>query len=224
MVLRAMDTDTRGKALMRVRAIHTGDTVCFKVGPQPARLSRLGVFNSHAETMWDVLPTAVKPVPVIGAGMAFSQLPEEPATAVMHALREAVQCLPLPGAFPGHTPGTAMQALSDSIQVRQEAGELSDQTARTAIRALRELGRAMSDAGPPEEAVIRARQQSTQAQEECGKLQQSESRRVARVVYGEVPDGYSEVQAAKPLVRHEKYCVVVFGNEAFNVASDLFVR
>ena len=42
-------------------------------------------------------------------------------------------------------------------------------------------------------------------------------------MYGDVPEGYREAVKAKPLVRGEKYYIVVFGDEVFDLARDFFV-
>lgn len=201
---------------MKLRIVKSQGTVSFELGAQPVGLSRLQVLDSHGVTMWDLVPLSARAVPIHAADMAFVELPQSSAGAVLEALRRAVQDL---NAADEQTEQAAnpIVALSDLIAARQQGGELSDQTATAALEALRELEHSWKEVGgaPGQLATREAKQWVTGSR--------SPWAGVSRVSYGEIPNGYRQVQEPRPLTRGEKYCVVVFGEEVFDLGRDFFV-
>jgi hypothetical protein len=76
---------------MELHTLRESGVVTFELGPNPVALSRLRVADSQGETMWELVPTATKSVPVVGAEMAFVRLPEPSAAAVLQALKGAAE-------------------------------------------------------------------------------------------------------------------------------------
>jgi hypothetical protein len=201
---------------MKLRIVKSHGTVSFELGAQPVALSRLRVLNSHGVTMWDLVPVSVRAVPIDAADMVFVELPQSSAGAVLEALKRAVQDLNAADEQPEQAADPII-ALSGLIAARQQSGELPDQTATAALEALRELGHSWKEiGGAPGQLAPRE-----------GKHRAAESRSswagVSRVSYGEIPDGYRQLQEPRPLAEGESYSVVVLGAEAFNIGRDSFV-
>ncbi|HEV8579131.1 MAG TPA: hypothetical protein VGX68_08610 [Thermoanaerobaculia bacterium] len=202
---------------MELRTLNNHGRVSFELGPQPVAISRLHVLDSNAETMWDLVPMSLKSIPVLSADMAFVELPQGSARAVLEALKEAAHDFNEAGVLSEQTATDAIRALSDLIGARQQAGGLSEETAATALGALRELSQSWKEVGRVHG------QAATQQRKPDESGDRSDRPPVSRVVYGEVPDGYRQVQEPRPLTPGEKYCVVVFGEEVFDLGRDFFV-
>lgn len=200
---------------MEMRTLSSDGKISFELTLERGRFSRLRVTDARSETMWDLAPTPVEQIPIEPAESSFVEVPGESAEAVMEVMQEAVRDLELPGGAPEQTTIAAMEALSRRIQARQEAGDLPERTAKAVTKALAELSG--EGTGTHE---VRSEEANWQV---AGEPRELEDRPITRVVYGQVPDGYRQVQKARPLVHGETYCIVVFGSEPFEVVREHFI-
>jgi len=201
---------------MKLRIIESHGKVSFELGTKPVAFSRLCVLDSHGATMWDLVPVSFRAAPIRAADMMFVELPQTSAGAVLEALMGAAQDLNAT-AEQSEQAVNPIVALSSLIASKQQDGELSDETATTALEALREVGRSWEEVGEvPGKPGVRE-----------GKHRDGESRSswrgVGRVSYGEIPDGYRQLQEPRPLVEGESYSVEVLGADAFDLGRMSFV-
>lgn len=201
---------------MKLQIVKSHGTVSFELGAEPVALSRLRVLDSHGVTMWDLVPVSVRSVPIHAADMTFVELPQSSAGAVLEALKVAVQDLNEADEQLEQT-ANPIVALSGLIAARQQGGELSDQTATAALEALRELGHSWKEVGGA------SGQPATREGRHGAAGSRSAWAGVSRVSYGEIPDGYRQLQEPRPLAGGESYSVVVLGAEAFEIGRDSFV-
>lgn len=199
---------------MKIQVIRSGGKLSFEFGPEPVALSRFRVLDSSGATMWDLEPLTFAPISVNAAAVAFVELPKGSAGAVLEALRQALEDLNSDSRQPGED---VLGALSGAVAARQAGGELSDETAVAALEALRELSHAgKSVSGVPGRLGTRERQSEPAA----GRPSWA---RVRRISYGEIPEGYRQLQEPRALAEGEAYSVVVLGAEAFDLGHDSFV-
>lgn len=199
---------------MNLEIGRSGGKVIFDFGSEPVALSRLRVLDPSGATMWDLIPLHFAPTPVKATGGSFVRLPEDTAAEVLDALRLGIQDLDSGGGQAGED---VLGKLSSAITARQQGGELSDKTAAAALQALRELGHAgKSVAGVSGPFDSRG--------EPCRRSGGgTNSVRVRMVFYGELPEGYRQLQEPRTLVKGEAYSVVVLGVEAFDLGQKSFV-
>ena len=205
---------------MNLRIVQTGGAVSVEIGPQPRGFLRLSVSNSAGDIMWEVLAGTGRAIPTFEAEMSFVPLPETSVTAVRDALNEVTQALQQACGISDQKATAAMESLREAVQAGRKAGALSEETAAVITRALKRLSQAVREPGGPvgggRDAIHARRKVSAVENESVFPV-------VREVVYGDAPNGYCETERARPLVRGERYHVLVFWGGGFEWTRGEFV-